>query len=127
MPETIVDIFGPVPYKLHLRRKGGLSRDGHIQYMYISSTYSYAVVHYLELRVMEGVVPEGRPVTVEEALRLLEGRLEKYVYYIVGESKGTLILNSSGRCTLGDTKSKTASSRGCNWPPLHYEFVFRTL
>ncbi len=30
MPETIVDIFGPVTYKLHLRRKGGLSRDGHI-------------------------------------------------------------------------------------------------
>ncbi len=29
MPETIVDIFGPVPNKLHLRRKGGLSRDGH--------------------------------------------------------------------------------------------------
>ncbi len=30
MPEKIVDIFGPVPYELHLRHKGGLSRDGHI-------------------------------------------------------------------------------------------------
>ncbi len=28
VPDTIVDIFGPVPYKLHLRRKGDLSRDG---------------------------------------------------------------------------------------------------
>ncbi len=37
MPETIVDIFGPVPYKVHLRRKGGLSRDGHI-YIAVSVT-----------------------------------------------------------------------------------------